>query len=60
MKTGDLVKWYDRYNKIFVTGEIVKIIRPNGVQRAIVAHKKKPFKHYFDIEIGCFALELVS
>ena len=53
MKVNDSVKWFDSSNRITVTGKIKEFT--NEGRRAIVTHSGK-FKHYFDIEIGCFAL----
>lgn len=50
-----IVTYFDSKNKITVTATIKELKKENGKERAILTHKGK-FKHYFDVNIGCFAI----
>ena len=57
MKIGDNVKYFNTHTKVTVTGKIM-LINGDMVKRAIVKHTGQ-YKHYFDVEICCFALTII-
>lgn len=57
LKIGSKVKYLNHHKKT-VVGTVTKLFQEEGRNRAIVTHSGK-FKHYFDVNIGQFALTVI-
>lgn len=56
---GTKVSYFNTTTRKTVTGEVIKLLIEDGRQRAIVKHTGI-FKNYYNVNIGCFALTVIS
>ena len=58
LSVGDIVTYFEPNHRKTITGKVKKLLQEEGRRRAIVSHSGE-FSHFFDVNIGCFALTKV-